>query len=68
MAPTTVTTIAMILVALGLFALTAYAWLGDWDRLANGRVRSGPAEDEIEAEVQRMRRAIEEYERSQRPR
>ena len=31
MAPTTVTTIVLILFALGVFALTAYAWLGAWN-------------------------------------
>lgn len=67
MAPTTVTTIVLILFALGVFALTAYAWFGSWDLLVRRPVRSS-SEDEVETAVLQMRRAIEEYERSQRHR
>jgi cytochrome c-type biogenesis protein CcmH/NrfG len=67
MAPTTVTTIVLVLFALGVLALTAYAWFGSWDLLVQRPVRSS-SEDEIEAAVLRMRRAIEEYEHQQRSR
>ena len=65
MAPTTVTTIVLILFALVVFALTAYAWFGSWDFVVQRPVRSS-SEDEIEVAVLQMRRAIEEYERRQR--
>ncbi len=65
MAPTTVTTIVLLLFALGVFALTAYAWFGSWDLLVQRPARIS-SEDEIEAAVVQMRQAIEEYERTQR--
>ena len=65
MAPTTVTTIVLVLFALGVLALTAYAWLGSWN-LATPRPRSLRESDEVEAAVLQMRRSIEEYERNQR--
>jgi cytochrome c-type biogenesis protein CcmH/NrfG len=65
MASTTVTTIVMILFALGVFALTAYAWLGAWDHAATRPARVQDS-DEIEVAVAQMRQAIEDYERSQR--
>ena len=64
MAPTTVTTIVLILFALFVFALTAYAYLGSWDLAVR---RPVVEDDDIDAAVQQMRRAIEEYERRQRP-
>ena len=70
MAPTTVTTIVLILFALVVFALTAYAWFGSWDFVVQRPVRgsASSSEDEIEVAVLQMRRAIEEYERRQRHR
>ena len=64
MAPSTITTIVMILFALGVFVLTGYAWLGTWNLVLS---RPSPLADgdEIEAAVLQMRRAIEEYERNQ---
>jgi cytochrome c-type biogenesis protein CcmH/NrfG len=65
MESTTVTTIVLVLFALGVFALTGYAWLGAWNHAVTrpARVRDS---DEIEAAVAQMRQAIEDYERSQR--
>jgi cytochrome c-type biogenesis protein CcmH/NrfG len=64
MAPTTVTTIALVAFALGLLALTAYAWLGSWEPLVR---RTSPRDDdEVETAVLEMRRSIEDYERRQR--
>lgn len=65
MAPTTVTTIVLVMFALGVLALTAYAWLGSWN-LAVPRPSPVRDSDEIEAAVVQMRRSIEEYERNQR--
>jgi len=65
MASTTVTSIVLILFALGVFALTAYAWFGSWDLVVRRPVRTY-GEDEVEVAVLQMRRAIEEYERGHR--
>ncbi len=65
MAPTTVTTIVLILFALSVLALTAYAWLGSWN-LAVPRPDPVRDSDDVEAAVAQMRRAIEDYERTQR--
>ena len=64
MAPTTVTTIALVVFALGLLAMASYAWFGSWQPV----VRRTPArdDDEIEAAVLEMRRSIEDYERQRR--
>lgn len=67
MAPTTVTTIVLVLVGLGLLAMAGWAWFGSWQPV----VRRSPqpaADDEIEAAVRQMRRAIEDYERRHRAR
>jgi cytochrome c-type biogenesis protein CcmH/NrfG len=66
MAPTTVTTIVLVLFALGLLALTAYAWFGSWDAAVRGRGAPASRQDEIEVAVLAMRRSIEDYERRQR--
>ena len=66
MAPTTVTTIVLILFALGLLALTAYTWFGSWEPVVRRAVPRGRDQDEIEVAVLQMRRAIEDYERRQR--
>jgi hypothetical protein len=64
MAPTTVTTIALVAFALGLLALTGYAWFGSWEPLVR---RTSPRDDdEVETAVLEMRRSIEDYERRQR--
>ena len=61
MAPTTLTTIVMILFAIGLLILTGYCYLGSWQPV----VRRVPqhSEAEIEAAMRQMRKAIDEYER-----
>jgi cytochrome c-type biogenesis protein CcmH/NrfG len=58
------TTIALVVFALGLLAMASYAWLGSWQPVVR---RVSPREDdEVEAAVLEMRRSIEEYERRQR--
>ena len=64
MAPTTVTTIALVVFALGLLAMASYAWFGSWQPVVR-RITPG-AEDDIESAVLEMRRSIEDYERRQR--
>jgi cytochrome c-type biogenesis protein CcmH/NrfG len=64
MAPTTVTTIALVVFALGLLAMASYAWFGSWQPVV--RRVSARDDDEIETAVLEMRRAIEDYERHQR--
>jgi hypothetical protein len=66
MAPTTVTTIVLVLFALGLLALTAYTWFGSWEPVVRRPVPRGRDQDDIEVAVLQMRRAIEDYERRQR--
>lgn len=69
MAPTTVTTIVLILFALGVFVLTGYAWLGAWNLALprpNRVLFRAQDGDEIEVAVQQMRQAIEDYEAGQR--
>jgi len=63
MAPTTVTTIALVIFALGLLTMAGYAWFGSWQPVVR-RLRT--TEDDIEAAVAEMRRSIEDYERRQR--
>ena len=64
MAPTTVTTIALVVFALGLLAMASYAWFGSWQPVVR---RVTPREDpKIEAAVLEMRRSIEDYERRRR--
>ena len=64
MAPTTMTTIALVVFALGLLAMASYAWFGSWQPVVR---RMSPREDdEVEAAVLEMRRSIEDYERRQR--
>jgi cytochrome c-type biogenesis protein CcmH/NrfG len=65
MAPTTVTTIALVIFALGLLAMASYAWFGSWQPVVRRVVARD--DDEIESAVLEMRRAIEDYERRQRP-
>jgi cytochrome c-type biogenesis protein CcmH/NrfG len=64
MAPTTVTTIALVIFALGLLAMASYAWFGSWQPVV--RRVAARDDDEIESAVLEMRRAIEDYERRQR--
>lgn len=61
MAPTTVTSIVMIIFAAAVVALALYNLFGSWQPVVR-RVRPR-SEIEIEAAVLEMRRAIEAYER-----
>ncbi len=68
MAATTVTTILLVLAGAGLLVLSGWTWLGSWQPVGRReRARKQSAED-VERAVRQMRRAIEAYERSQRPR
>ena len=65
MEPTTVTSIVMIVFAVGLIIMGIRNLFGAWEPV----VRREPVSDEeaeIQAAVRDMRRAIEEYERRQR--
>ena len=66
MAPTTVTTIVLVLFGLGLLAMAGWAWFGSWQPVV--RRAPQPADDDVEAAVRQMRRAIEDYERRHRTR
>jgi cytochrome c-type biogenesis protein CcmH/NrfG len=58
------TTIALVVFALGLLAMASYAWFGSWQPVV--RRISPRDDDEVEAAVLAMRRSIEDYERSRR--
>jgi len=67
MEPTTVTTIFMILFAIGVTSWALYCWFSDWQPVVRRYVsREEQLEAEIEAAVRRMRRAIDDYERGER--
>jgi cytochrome c-type biogenesis protein CcmH/NrfG len=66
MAPTTVTTIVLVLFGLGLLAMASYAWFGSWQPVVRRATARVPSSAEIDAAVLQMRRAIEDYERRQR--
>jgi hypothetical protein len=67
MEPTTITTIRMILFAIGMITWAIYLWFSDWQPEAR---RSASPEEQTEAEIQaalrQMRQAIEDYERGER--
>jgi cytochrome c-type biogenesis protein CcmH/NrfG len=65
MAPTTVTTIVLVLFGLGLLAMASWAWFGSWQPVVR-RLPQQVSDDDVEAAVQQMRRAIEDYERQHR--
>ena len=65
-APQTLTTLVMILFAAIVIAWQFRNWFGDWQPQARRPVEDGRSEAEIKAAVEKMRRAIEEYEREQR--
>jgi len=67
MEPTTVTTIFMILFAIGVTSWALYCWFSDWQPVVRRYVSPDEQlEAEIEAAVRRMRRAIDDYERGER--
>jgi hypothetical protein len=64
MEPTTVTTIFMILFAMGVTSWAIYCWCSDWQPVVRRYVSPEERlEAEIQAAVRRMRQAIEDYER-----
>jgi cytochrome c-type biogenesis protein CcmH/NrfG len=58
------TTIALVVFAVGLLAMASYAWFGSWQPVV--RRISPRDDDDVEAAVLEMRRSIEDYERRQR--
>jgi len=68
MAPTTITTIGLVLFGLGVLAMAAYTWFGSWQPVVRRATVRPLHDDEIETAVLQMRAAIEDYERRHRPR
>jgi hypothetical protein len=67
MEPTTITTICMILFAIGLISWTIYLWCTDWQPVARRYLTpEQQLEAEIQAAVRQMRQAIDDYERGER--
>jgi hypothetical protein len=67
MEPTTVTTIVMIVFAIGLISMALRNLFGSWEPVVRRATPEQRTEAEIEAAVRQMRRAIEDYERGERP-
>lgn len=67
MEPTTITTIFMILFAIGMITWALYCWFSDWQPEVR---RYLSEEEQLEAEIQtavrQMRQAIDDYERGER--
>ena len=66
MEPTTVTTIVMILFAIGVISMGVRNLFGSWEPIVRRATPEHRTEAEIEAAVRQMRRAIEDYERGER--
>ena len=67
MEPTTITTIAMILFAIGVTSWALYCWFSDWQPVVRRYVSAEERlEAEIEAAVRQRRQAIADYERGER--
>jgi len=64
--PTTVTTIFMILFAIGMITWTLYLWFSDWQPVVRRYLTEDEREAEIQAAVRQMRQAIADYERDNR--
>jgi hypothetical protein len=64
--PTTVTTIFMILFAIGMITWTIYLWFSDWQPVVRRYLTEEEREAEIQAAVRQMRQAIADYERGER--
>jgi hypothetical protein len=65
--PTTITTICMILFALGVTGWAVYCWFSDWQPVVKRYLTPEERlEAEIQAAVQQMRQAIDDYERGDR--
>ena len=67
MEPTTVTTIVMIIFAIGVISMALRNLFGSWEPVVRRATPEQRSQAEIEAAVRRMRRAIEDYERGERP-
>jgi hypothetical protein len=67
MAPTTVTTIVMVVFALFVIAWGLYNLFGDWEPAVRPLSREEQLEIEYERAVREMRQAIDEYENGKRP-
>jgi hypothetical protein len=67
MEPTTVTTIVMIIFAVGVISMGLRNLFGSWEPIVRRATPEQRTKAEIEAAVRQMRRAIEDYERGQRP-
>ena len=69
MEPTTITTIFMILFAIGVTSWAAYCWFSDWQPVVRRYLSpEEQLEAEIQAAVRQMRQAIDDYERGERHR
>ena len=67
MEPTTITTIFMILFAIGVTSWALYCWFSDWQPAVRRELsREERLEAEIEDAVRQMRQAIADYERGER--
>jgi hypothetical protein len=67
MEPTTITTIVMILFAIGLTSWALYCWFSDWQPVVRRYLTpEQQLEAEIQAAVRQMRQAIAAYERGER--
>jgi hypothetical protein len=66
MEPTTVTTIVMIVFAIGLLSMALRNLFGSWEPVVRRATPEQRTSAEIEAAVRQMRRAIEDYERGER--
>jgi hypothetical protein len=67
MEPTTVTTIVMILFAIGVTSWALYCWFSDWQPVVRRYLTpEQQLEADIQAAVRQMRQAIADYERGDR--
>jgi hypothetical protein len=67
MEPTTITTIFMILFAIGMITWALYCWFSDWQPEVRRYLSDEEQlEAEIQAAVRQMRQAIDDYERGER--
>lgn len=66
MQPTTVTTLVLIAMGLGILALTARAYFGSWETRTPQTERREREQAEVELAVRRLRREISDYERRNR--
>ena len=67
MEPTTVTTIVMVVFAIGVISMALRNLFGSWEPIVRRATPEQRTQAEVEAAVRQMRRAIEDYERGERP-